>query len=103
MNTGLVMVGRADAGLMVYEPPVMLNLMTEPSPMFACWMAERRVQLVEPGTVPSSQTPSLVSLSAPSPVESMVYVTGNSDMRSTENVVDDAAMDSMAARASALP
>ena len=67
MNTGIVMVGRAEAGLMVCVPlPEISNLMTAPPNLFACWIAARRVQL----SLPSLQETSPVLLSAPSQVES---------------------------------
>ena len=51
--------------------PVMSNSMKLPLVRFASCMAALRVQL----PLPSSQTPSLVLLSAPSPVEFTVKVT----------------------------
>ena len=106
MNTGLVMAGRADAGLMVCTPlPEMLNLIVAPVPALVCWMAARRVQLVEPSTVPSSQTPSVVSSSAPSPLELTVWVSAYevSEYNSNASVSDAPAKDVMAAQASARP
>ena len=100
MNSGLVIAGRADEGWMVRVPlPVMLKLITPPFPELASWMAARRVQL----PLPSSQVPSEVSSSTPSPVESTVYSPGNGARGSSVKVVDDSAMDSKAARASARP
>ena len=100
MNTGSVMLGRAVVGLMVCVPlPDMLNLMIAPVPALACCMAARRVQL----PLPSSQTPSEVSSSAPSPVESTVWVAGNPELGARSTLSESEAMDSMAEKASALP
>ena len=67
--------GRADPGWMVWGVvPAISNSIIPPDAELTCWMAARRVQT----PFPSSHTPSLVSLSLLSPVESTVMVTAAS-------------------------
>ena len=74
-HTGLEIVGSAEAGWIVCGPaPAIPNSMMPPRPALVCWIAARSVQ----APFPSSQIPSVVSLSAPSPVESTVNVAAES-------------------------